>query len=317
MMMVQKKAAAALLAAGLLLSVPTFSSLASQWEERAERGLGTELKQRMEEEAKQAALEDGVKVFWLAPAGENGQVIPGPNEGIPLGAVFYSSTDQVWQPLEKTVTYPNSVHQTGGETGTVFISWNNGRGRLFPYSAEQYQAVSSKVSQFLEQYIREGMTDFEKEMQIIQYLVENITYPYERYRAGTDTDDDHSAYGALVKGEAVCEGYAEAFCWLADACGLETKFIYGIYQNELHDWNMVKLEGHWYQLDITSDDPEEKNGVKNGYGWGNLCNEYLNLTDDEMLRDHRWQPFSDAACQMRIYGPGAIDEWLRAGNAGQ
>ncbi len=286
-------------------------------EEEVEKYLGLARKQQMEQEAREAAQKGQESIFWLAPLDANGQTISGPNGGIPSDSVFYSSTDQVWQPLRETTAYLSSVHQIGEKTGTAYISWNNGRGNLFAYTADEYEEITDQVSYFKEQYIRDDMTDFEKEMQIIQYLVANTVYPYERYLAGLDTREDHNAYGALIRGEAVCEGYAEAFCWLADACGLENRFIYGVYDGEMHDWNMVKLDGQWYQLDITSDDTTERNGVKNGYGWGNLRNKYINLTDETMRQDHQWQPLKDISCQAQTYGQAAVGEYLKTEKGAQ
>ena len=295
-------------AAGIAFPVP---AQAFEREEEVERYLGAARKQQMEEEAREAVKNGEEKVFWLAPLDEDGRTAVGLYGGIPSGAVFYSSVDQVWQPLKENIVYPSSVHQVGAKTGTVYISWENGRGNLFSYTADQYEEIVDMVSRFKEEYIRDDMTDFEREMQIVQYLVANVTYPYDRYLAGLDTREDHNAYGALVRGEAVCEGYAEAFCWLADSCGLKTRFVYGNYDNELHDWNMVNLDGQWYQIDITSDDTIERNGVRNGYGWGNLRNKYLNLTDSQMGRDHQWQPLEKMACRSGTYGPGAVAEYLK------
>lgn len=293
-----------------ILSLTIFSAFPAQaepWGDRVAAQLGQSQKQTMEAQAQAAAREDRVQLYWCAPLNSDGTT-DGPNGGIPAGAIFYSSVDLVWEPLAKTEVYPHSVHQFGGLTGRVYISWDNGRGPLFPYSAEQYAQIRQAVSLFCQTYIREEMTDFEKEMQIIQYLVENVTYPYARYLAHADTKDDHSAYGALVLGEAVCEGYAEAFCWLADACDLESRFIYGWHNNELHDWNMVKLDGNWYQLDITSDDPTMHNYLPNGYGWGNLRNQYLNLTDAQMNQDHLWTPVEGISCTSTACGPAKIEQ---------
>lgn len=293
-----------------ILSLTIFSAFPAQaepWGDRVAAQLGQSQKQTMEAQAQAAAREDRVQLYWCAPLNSDGTT-DGPNGGIPAGAIFYSSVDLVWEPLAKTEVYPHSVHQFGGLTGRVYISWDNGRGPLFPYSAEQYAQIRQAVSLFCQTYIREEMTDFEKEMQIIQYLVGNVTYPYARYLAHADTKDDHSAYGALVLGEAVCEGYAEAFCWLADACDLESRFIYGWHNNELHDWNMVKLDGNWYQLDITSDDPTMHNYLPNGYGWGNLRNQYLNLTDAQMNQDHLWTPVEGISCTSTACGPAKIEQ---------
>ena len=300
----------AFLFSALLLGMSGMQSWAGSWDAQVEAYLGSAEKQKMEQEAHAAAAEGRVMVYWTAPEDEAGNPAERIYDGIPNGACFYSSQDPVWQPVVQQTVYPNSVHQVGGENGSVYVSWNNGRGILFPYTEECYQAIRAEVQAFRQNHTWAGMTDFEKEMQIIQYLVAHVSYPYRRYRSGQDTTDDHSVYGALVLGEAVCEGYAEAFCWLADACGLETRFLTGSYHGESHSWNMVKLEGHWYHVDLSADDPVVNGSSANGFGWGRLWNRYLNRTDAEFGKDHVWEPLSDAACVSEFYGPDAVTEYL-------
>ena len=60
----------------------------------------------------------------------------------------------------------------------------------------------------------------------------------------------HTAYGALVNKEAVCEGYAKAYKLLMDAMGIPCDVVI----NEEHAWNVVCLEGKWYLVDVTNDD---------------------------------------------------------------
>ncbi|MGN0157625.1 MAG: transglutaminase domain-containing protein [Brotaphodocola sp.] len=296
----------------MLLQVFFFMEVqAETWDTFVAGYLGVEEKQELEKQAQAAAAENEIAVYWTIPEDENGNPISGVNDGIPTGAVFYSSQDLIWQPVAKQVVYPNSVHQTGGETGSVFVSWNNGRGRLFTYTKERYQSIMSELHAFCSAYTWVGMSDFEKEMQIVQYLTANVSYPYHRYMAGQDTSDDHSVYGALVLGEAVCEGYTEAFCWLADACGLETRFITGSYNGTSHSWAMVKLDGHWYHVDVTADDIIIGGSSVNGYGWGNLLNRYINRTDQEFAKDHIWEPLEDAACVTEFYGPNEVEAYLK------
>jgi len=62
----------------------------------------------------------------------------------------------------------------------------------------------------------------------------------------------HTAYGVLVNGVAVCQGYAYAAFELLNRLGVET---INVVSSALgHEWNMVKLDGKWYHMDITWDD---------------------------------------------------------------
>ena len=61
--------------------------------------------------------------------------------------------------------------------------------------------------------------------------------------------------GVLLNGRALCEGYSKAFAYLCQSVGIETFCVIGRSNNESHMWNIVKLDGEWYHMDVTFDDP--------------------------------------------------------------
>lgn len=177
------------------------------------------------------------------------------------------------------------------------------------------------IQEFKDTYIEDGMSDFEKEMQIIQYMVENIEYDYDNYVSGTIPDISYTAEGALVKGAAVCDGYAKAFLQMAKACGLEAKYVSGkagacyesdgLLGNINHAWNKVKLDGQWYHVDVTWEDPVPENS----YGFGNLQGTYINRTDAQMEElVHSWSEKSPV-CNSEEYGANSVWYYLYTGTA--
>ncbi len=82
-------------------------------------------------------------------------------------------------------------------------------------------------------------------------------------------------YGALVKGESVCEGYARAFKTVLDKLGINCILVQGTHQSEgsaavPHMWNYVEIEKEtvarasekvWYAVDATLDDPFTRNHI--------------------------------------------------------
>ncbi|WP_084127325.1 DUF2510 domain-containing protein [Demequina sp. NBRC 110054] len=66
------------------------------------------------------------------------------------------------------------------------------------------------------------------------------------------------AYGILVEGSAVCNGYAQAFQLLADAVGLDSVIVTGTADGGvttgLHAWNLVQIDDEWLVVDTTWDD---------------------------------------------------------------
>lgn len=90
---------------------------------------------------------------------------------------------------------------------------------------------------------------------IHDYLVDNLEYDEQYKSIGT-----YTIYGALVEKRCVCEGYTRAFKYLADAAGITSIMMQGTGTNsqgktEKHAWNAVKINGIWYLLDATWDDP--------------------------------------------------------------
>lgn len=97
---------------------------------------------------------------------------------------------------------------------------------------------------------------YQKILQIHNYLIDNITYDSD----SIDTTMSHTIYGALINRLAVCDGYAKAFKYILDSIGISCIEVCGIAQNssgttESHAWNDVLLEGDWYAVDVTWDDP--------------------------------------------------------------
>lgn len=115
--------------------------------------------------------------------------------------------------------------------------------------------------------ITENMTDYEKALYIHDALAAHITYE--------DGENAHDIYGALVKGKAVCEGYAEAYQYLLREAGIQSYVVTGTANGGAHAWNYVRLDGKYYQVDLTWNDQGEE-----------LYHAYFGLTDAMMAQDH-------------------------------
>lgn len=124
-----------------------------------------------------------------------------------------------------------------------------------------------------------NMTPYERELALHHRLVFRCDY--------VDGTFAHTAYGALVEKKAVCDGYARAFAILCKKAGIPCLIARGYSNNpetgkqEGHAWNVVKLDGEYYHVDVTWDDAgNPENGDKIHVVW-------LNLTTERILRDHK------------------------------
>lgn len=140
--------------------------------------------------------------------------------------------------------------------------------------------LANKAEEILEEIIQDGMTDYEKELAIHNYIVSHGEYGYIE---GKEKEQSYQAYGILVKKKGVCQAYAEATQLLLTLSGIKSKIIVGKGKEngENHAWNLVKLDDSWYQLDTTWDDPAPDREGRTLYT-------YFNLTDDQMAKDHEW-----------------------------
>lgn len=158
-------------------------------------------------------------------------------------------------------------------------------GEPLPSDHPQALKLYEKVCEVLDSITRSGMSDYDKELAIHDYLVANCEYGYEDYAK----EDSFTAYGALIHNKAVCNGYAEAMALLLSCCDVENAIMTGSAGGDLHAWNRVKIDGQWYQLDATWDDPVPDRGDYVGHM-------YFNVTDDIMDDTHIWDHSEFEAC---------------------
>ena len=103
--------------------------------------------------------------------------------------------------------------------------------------------------------VRPGMSDLEKIITLHDYLAVNCEYDKENLDLGADKvpNKSHSTYGVFADGTAVCDGYALAYKYLLNQQGIECYMVTSTAM--AHAWNMVVLDGEYYQVDVTWDDP--------------------------------------------------------------
>ena len=122
-----------------------------------------------------------------------------------------------------------------------------------------------------------GLKQYHLEKYIHNILLDKCTYA-TGVEYAEDGWEEFTSYGALVKGSAVCEGYAHAFCLLLNKLGIDCYYVNGYGENAPHMWNSVKINDEWYHIDVTWDDNE------------NAYFNYFNLDDTQIQTDHVIEP---------------------------
>ncbi|SDB42726.1 Transglutaminase-like superfamily protein [Ruminococcaceae bacterium FB2012] len=147
-------------------------------------------------------------------------------------------------------------------------------------AVEKLRAEVSKVAAETE-----GYSDFDRVLYFHDYIIAGCDY-------SEASDSAWSAYGCLIDGKAVCEGYSKALIALCEETGMLCLPVGGSTDREgqeLHMWNKVMMDGEWYNMDLTWDDPTYGSGSPvsdDPEGAEILHREYFGLTDEEVLTDH-------------------------------
>ena len=147
-----------------------------------------------------------------------------------------------------------------------------------------------------------GRGEYECSVLMNDYLVDTITYQPQAAH-------EHNLYGALVERQAVCDGYALAYKYLADGLGMDCVVITGSayedkagYQQGMsqlqslnaqqimqwdsgyrHAWNAIQIDGHWYYTDVTYNDPVSLDHDEQA-DFSGLKEAFTNLTWQDMMQ---------------------------------
>lgn len=138
--------------------------------------------------------------------------------------------------------------------------------------------MTARVKKITQGLNAKSMSDFEKEEYVHNFICENVTY--DKLKKAYS----HEIIGPLGHGVGVCEGIAKSVKILLDACGVWN--IITLCDNNpekgikyRHVWNIVKIDGHYYHLDVTFDNTLSAASSEVRY-------DYFNLSDKQVFRDH-------------------------------
>lgn len=146
------------------------------------------------------------------------------------------------------------------------------------YTEEMIDILDKKIDEIYNEIIIDQMTTVEKIKAIHDYIINHTSYDEiraEEIRNGTNNSSYHvsnTAYGALINGKALCGGYTDAMALFLDKIGIENYKI----ASSSHIWNYVNLDGQWFHLDLTWDDPVINTGENR------LEHNFFLITTDEL-----------------------------------
>ena len=139
------------------------------------------------------------------------------------------------------------------------------------------------INSILNSIIKPGMTETEKIRTVHNWIVCNTTYNDNYYDRG---DSFNHVSNLLNNKTGVCQGYSVTFYIFMKQMGIPCTLVMGNTDDVSHAWNAVKLDGNWYYIDVTWDDPVV-NGTSNYPGGDNISYEYLLCTYNHISMTHK------------------------------
>ena len=193
--------------------------------------------------------------------------------------VFYLSPNKMFLNIE-TTTRGNAVSYR------VYINSGNEANYLTDEftSKEQVESAIAQIEQVKNQILQNATGDTYQDIKMVHdYLVDTISYD-----SSLSKPYIYNIYGALVEKLCVCEGYARSMKYLLDSLDIPCTIVIGKGTNsegktENHAWNYVEIEGKWYAIDATWDDPVI---IGNGTLSQSSKYRYFLKGSNEMAKDH-------------------------------
>lgn len=170
-------------------------------------------------------------------------------------------------------------------------------------SATQNKAMQRDLQAAVERAIEKieslnPTSDYHRLLYIYEYLQDNVVYDDDELKACTYGKSinlhAHDAYGALVKGKAVCDGIAAALCLIAQKMGYSATVVHGKATFRTsgfsgHAWNLICIGAKCYHLDATWD-------INHRCEHGEYSFDYFCVDDDDINTNHDWDINTTPAC---------------------
>lgn len=110
---------------------------------------------------------------------------------------------------------------------------------------EKAQTQITGELEYIKSLLSDDMSDFEKILVVHDYIVNNYSYDL--------TYESRTLDSMVLQKTGVCQGYTYLFKYVMDNIGIECVTVPSDENN--HIWNKIKINGEWYNIDLTSDDP--------------------------------------------------------------
>jgi len=184
---------------------------------------------------------------------------------------------------------PNTHDMSIYDTSSILAAYESGDTSGL---SEKDAKILAAAEIALGECVNESMSDYEKELAVHDWMVQNISYDEEFLDIRSNASPDAlNPYGGLVLRACACLGYAASFQLLMDMLDIQCLTVVGASFNsgEDHAWNLVSLDNEWYAVDVTWDDPLMVGTDTSIPIDSHYAHLYFNVTSDFLRKtNHQW-----------------------------
>ena len=157
----------------------------------------------------------------------------------------------------------------------------------YTYDYKDVEFVRNYAQSHYLSKVDDNWSDLEKIVFIHDALAVDFQYDVRLYDVNEYMNVARDIYGMFTCGQGVCQAYSNTFMYLMQELGIECKLVATDTSN--HEWNVVKLDGEWYHVDVTQNDPVyaiTSTTVSSLDLAGNISHRYFLLSDKSINDKH-------------------------------
>jgi len=188
--------------------------------------------------------------------------------------------------------HPEFFWVTGAGSATV-SRWSDGRSYTifepeYGHTGAQKEAMQIEIDEAIDTFlasIAPGLTEYELVREVYEYIIKTTTY-------NLDSSDNQNILSVFVNRESVCAGFSKAAQLLLSRLGIFATYVTGVaYVPGVsstpvpHAWNLVRVYGEYYFLDVTWGSPIFQEGSGLAYRIDVLY-DYLLVNEEKLFRTH-------------------------------
>lgn len=156
-------------------------------------------------------------------------------------------------------------------------------------SAEEIPAVRGQIDGAAQEFLNTVSDQWDTYAKIkaaYEYIIRNTDY-------SEASEQNQNIQSVFLNRVSVCAGYAKAFQYLMDKMEIPCIYVEGTVapDNTPHAWNMVAIDGNYYQIDCTWGDPNYRDTAEQARM--SILYDYFCVTSEELYRTHT--PIADYA----------------------